>query len=243
MKKIIRKIIYKILNKSKYPEDISKENIRIYELVENFTMTDINRINALIDATKYIINNNISGSIVECGVWRGGSMMAVAHTLKDMGIERELYLYDTYAGMNEPTKEDLNVKGKEASNIFESKKISESSSDWCYCSLEEVKNNLYSTGYNKNKIQFIEGKVEDTIPKKIPDKIALLRLDTDWYKSTKHEMIHLFPLLEENGILILDDYGYWEGAKQAVDEYIKEKNIKIFLNRIGYSSGRLGVKT
>lgn len=239
----MRKTISKILNlKNEYPKDIPKENIMTYEIVKKFTMTDIHRVNTLINATKYIINNNISGSIVECGVWKGGSMMAVAHTLKKIGAEKEMYLYDTFEGMNEPTNKDINIYGKNASDIFESKKISKSSSDWCYSTIEEVKNNLYSTHYNKDKIQFIKGKVEDTIPKTIPNKIALLRLDTDWYESTKHEMIHLFPLLEKNGILILDDYGYWEGSKKAVDEYIKEKNITIFLNRVSVSA-RLGVKT
>ncbi len=101
---------------------------------------------------------------------------------------------------------------------------------------------MLSTGYPKEKIHLIKGKVEDTIPENIPKEIALLRLDTDWYESTKHELIHLFPLLKPNGILIIDDYGHWEGARKAVDEYISDNNIHILLNRIDYS-GRISVKT
>jgi hypothetical protein len=108
-------------------------------------------------------------------------------------------------------------------------------------SLEEVKRNLYSTGYPKDKLHFIEGKVENTIPGFSPEEIALLRLDTDWYESTKHELVHLYPRLVQNGILIVDDYGHWKGSAKAVDEYIKEKNLCVYLNRIDYS-GRLAVK-
>jgi hypothetical protein len=83
--------------------------------------------------------------------------------------------------------------------------------------------------------------VEDTIPGNMPKKIALLRLDTDWYESTKHELTHLFPLLQSNGVLIIDDYGHWEGARKAVNEYISDKHIRILLNRIDYT-GRIAIK-
>ena len=81
-------------------------------------------------------------------------------------------------------------------------------------------------------INFVRGKVEDTIPKNMPEKIALLRLDTDWYESTYHELKYLFPLLSKNGVLIIDDYGHWKGAKKAVDQYFGENNIQIFLKKI-----------
>ena len=68
-----------------------------------------------------------------------------------------------------------------------------------------------------------------------------MRLDTDWYESTKHELTHLFPLLSSGGVIIIDDYGHWQGAKKAVDEYFEENNIKILLNRIDYT-GRVGIK-
>jgi O-methyltransferase len=85
------------------------------------------------------------------------------------------------------------------------------------------------------------GKVEDTFPKDTPDKIAILRLDTDWYESTRHELIHLYPKLSIGGVLIIDDYGHWEGARKAVDEYINDNTLRILLNRIDYT-GRIAVK-
>ena len=112
---------------------------------------------------------------------------------------------------------------------------------WAYSALNKVKSNMKKTKYPQKNIIYIKGKVEDTIPNIIPTKIAILRLDTDWYESTYHELIHLFPLLSNGGVLIIDDYGYWKGAKEAVDKYLKEKNIRILLNRID-NTGRIGIK-
>jgi len=88
---------------------------------------------------------------------------------------------------------------------------------------------------------FIQGKVEDTLPKITPEKISLLRLDTDWYESTYQELLHLFPKLSKGGTIIIDDYGHWKGAREAVDDYFKEKGIKILLNRID-EIGVIGIK-
>jgi hypothetical protein len=111
---------------------------------------------------------------------------------------------------------------------------------WCYASIEDVRQNILSTGYPEEKIYLVKGKVEHTIPKILPEKLSLLRLDTDWYESTKHELIHLCPQLSPEGILIIDDYGHWQGARKAVDEYFAEQNRKIYLHRIDYT-GRIAV--
>lgn len=130
----------------------------------------------------------------------------------------------------------MKINNANALEKFSKYKISSDSSDWCYCSIEEVQNNIFNySAYNKDNFQFIEEKVEDTIPKHSLDKIALLRLVTDWYESTKHELLYLYLILTTHGILILDDYGAWKGNKKAIDEYFSEKNIKIFLSRIDYS--------
>jgi hypothetical protein len=163
--------------------------------------------------------------------------------LKDLGEEdREIYLYDTFTGMSEPSDADVSViSGKRAEELLAGSNPAEDSSVWCESPLAEVKNNVFQTGYTQSRFHFVEGKVEDTIPSTMPEEIALLRLDTDWYESTKHELVHLFPLLSPKGIVIFDDYGHWQGARQAVDEYISEQNLCIFLSRIDYS-GRIAVK-
>jgi hypothetical protein len=175
-------------------------------------------------------------------VWKGGSIMAMALALKELGdMRREIYLYDTFSGMSAPTNVDISYNGKPAQKIQYNHKISKDHIDWCYSSLEEVKSNVYSIGYPKDKFHFIQGKVEDTLPENAPEKIALLRLDTVWYESTKHELIHLFPLLSHKGVIMIDDYGHWQGVKKAVDEYILENKLCILLNRID-SSVRIGLK-
>ena len=226
-----------------YPPNFSDLSNEIWEAVKPYSMTGPERVNALVDAVQYIVKNNIDGAMVECGVWKGASIMAMALALKKMGVEdRDLFLYDTFSGMPAPGELDISLLGDAAQDRFAETRISEDASDWCFSSIEEVKENVFGTGYPKSKFHFIIGKVENTIPKEIPGEIALLRLDTDWYESTKHELIHLFPLLNVNGVLIIDDYGHWLGARKAVDEYFLQTNTCVFLNRIDYS-GRIAIKT
>jgi hypothetical protein len=143
--------------------------------------------------------------------------------------------------MSEPDERDISFQGDVAIDQFQRDQIDAQTSDWCYTPLDEVQSAMYSTGYDKSKIHFIKGKVEDTIPKSAPDQIAILRLDTDWYQSTRHELEHLYPRLVPGGILIIDDYGYWQGARKAVDEYIAENDLKIMLHKIDHSA-RIAIK-
>lgn len=223
---------------NRYNYAIEKSFLILYEKCKNFTVTSFLRMYSLYKATEYIIKYKIPGDIVECGVWKGGSMMLTSLILlKSNEINRKLYLYDTYEGMSKPVDHDVRAfDNLKAQSEWNKEKFMH-----FYVPLEEVKQNLYSTGYPKENLIFIKGKVENTIPGTIPYKISILRLDTDWYESTYHELNHLFPLLSENGILIIDDYGCWKGAKKATDKYIKENKIKILLNRID-TSGRMGIK-
>ena len=225
-----------------HPHGYEEETPAIYDSVRNYTMTSQERVDAVIKAVKYIETNHIEGALVECGVWRGGSIMAMALILKYLGsMERDIYLYDTFSGMASPTEYDVMYNGTSAFSKFYKTRISNDSSTWCSIPIETVKSNIFDTGYPETRIHFIKGTVENTIPGTVPDKIALLRLDTDWYESTKHELTHLYPLLSPKGVIIIDDYGHWKGAKKAVDEYIRENNLCMFLNRIDYT-GVIGVK-
>jgi len=221
-------------------DEITRE---VWETVRPYTMTTPERVAALIHATRYVHENNIAGDLVECGVWRGGSSMAMALTSRHLGaVDRDIYLYDTFEGMSEPSEADVSHRGLSAKQELEASGDGSEFSDWCLGTLDEVKGNLATTGYPESNLHFVKGKIEETVPETVPRQIALLRLDTDWYESTKHELEHLFPLLSPGGVLILDDYGYWQGARKAVDEYIAENNVQILLNRIDFT-GRIGVKS
>jgi hypothetical protein len=214
----------------------------IFNKCKDYTLTSRVRMFSLYEAVKYIVNNNIPGDVVECGVWRGGSMMLCAHTLMNLNdFDRKIFLYDTYEGMSKPNSRDITTDGrKNALKMWTRGK--KKSRKIFYAPLAEVKKNLSSTSYPQDKLIFIKGKVEDTIPDVMPTKISILRLDTDLFESTYHELVHLYPRLSNNGILIIDDYGYWKGAKDATDSYFKENNIKIFLSRID-DAGRICIKT
>ena len=225
------------------PTDFEEFHRSVYSKVKPYTMTSAERIFGLIEAIKYLSRNKIEGDIVECGVWKGGSMLATAITLvNEKDDARNLFMYDTYEGMSAPTDNDKTFFGEPASKMLKAADPQKNpDSIWCYSSLEEVRGNMKLSGYKETLIHYVKGKVEDTIPKTLPGNIALLRLDTDWYESTKHELMHLFPLLVKGGVLIIDDYGFWKGARKAVDEYITENNVKILLNRMD-DTGRIALK-
>jgi O-methyltransferase len=227
---------------SEVPGDIGDKDFEeIFYKCKDYTMTQVYRMYSLYMATRYISMNHIKGDFVECGVWKGGSAMLSAFALMDLhDTTRDFYLYDTYEGMSEPTEKDKSWKYDSVKDLWQKSKKN-GVSDWCYAGLDEVKNNLYKTGYPQERFKFIKGKVEDTIPASIPQSISLLRLDTDWYESTCHELVHLYPLVSRGGVIILDDYGFWKGSREAVDEYFAKNNIHVILNRID-GSGRIFIK-
>jgi len=226
-----------------YPDIKEQEFWEIYDLCKPFTMTSVERMYALYLAVQYILTNNIDGDFVECGVWRGGSSMLTAKMLSNRNIKnRKLYLYDTFEGMSPPTNSDIAYNDETAQSLFETIVDENGKTTWCLANLTDVKNNMKLTKFPENNLIYVEGKVEDTIPNKLPEtNLAMLRLDTDWYESTKHELVHLFPKLIKEGILIIDDYGYWKGCRKAVDEYFSEKKLSVLLNRIDMT-GRILVK-
>jgi hypothetical protein len=222
--------------------DLSPEVRDTVERAQPYTMTSPERLATLCMAVEHCVANRIPGDFVECGVWKGGSSMAAAWTYLRLGREDvDLFLFDTFEGMSEPTAKDIaSGTGAMAAQLLASSDRNDEI--WAYAAVDDVRRNLGYTGYPANRLHFIRGKVETTIPDQAPESIAVLRLDTDWYESTKHELTHLFPKLSPNGILIIDDYGAWEGAREAVDEYFKTMGIAPFLSRID-STGRLYVKS
>jgi hypothetical protein len=205
-------------------------------------MTSVERLYNLIEAVRFVISNDIDGGLVECGVWRGGSMMLVAKSLIKLNVtDRELILFDTFSGMPAPTPEDRMNTGLDARQIFDKHATQGGGADWCAASLGEVQANMRSAGYPAARIRYVQGRVEDTLPQTAPEKISLLRLDTDFYSSTKHTMMHLFPRLSPGGVLIVDDYGTWQGCRLALDEYVQENHVRLFLIRVD-NSCRIAVK-
>jgi hypothetical protein len=203
------------------------------------TMTSHQKLYALIVATRHVARRQLPGAIVECGVWRGGSMQAIALTLLELDErERDLHLFDTFEGMPEPTAEDRRRDGAPARELLESH--DRDTKLWAVAGLDDVRAGMADTGYPSEHVHFHVGRVEETIPADAPGEIALLRLDTDWYQSTLHELEHLYDRVPSGGVILFDDYEYWEGARQAVDEFVERRGLGLLLAPMG--SGRIAVK-
>jgi hypothetical protein len=224
------------------PRDLPQSFAPIYRDTAPYTMTSVERMFALYDSVRHVLDNGIPGALVECGVWKGGSAMLMAETAKAAGVtDREIWLYDTFAGMTEPSELDIRSRDQSETHSKWEAFQREDHNEWTYAPLDEVKANMAKTGYPQDRLHYVVGPVEETLPGETPDRIALLRLDTDWYRSTYHEMAHLYPLVAPGGIVIIDDYGSFEGSRQAIDEYFEAQGIKPYLHRID-TPGRLFIK-
>ena len=187
------------------------------EIVKPYTLSGEERIIALFDSLEYIRTKEIKGGFVECGIWKGGNILGILKYLDFYEIyDVKVWLYDTFNGMTSPNELDITIHKESAIELFKTDEFNNIS-----ISLDYVKDILSQTKFPIENIIYVIGDVEETLNKKenIPDKIALLRLDTDFYNSTKKELEILYPVLSDGGIIIVDDYGYWEGSKLAVDEY------------------------
>jgi O-methyltransferase len=199
-------------------------------VASGYTKTSSARLKAMACAVLKIEGEKIPGDIVECGVWRGGNIILA----RKLAPNRRCWLYDTFAGMSLPQDVDITRSGKRAIDSYLGKM--KPGGKWAAVSAEDVRCNLAETGTLDEKLlRFVEGPVEQTLSdaSNVPDQIAILRLDTDWYASTKIELEILYPRLESGGVIIIDDYGHWEGARKAVDEYFANE---IALEMIDYTA-------
>lgn len=195
-------------------------------IVKPLSETSIDRIKQLYIELENIRLNNIEGDFVECGVFKGGNILGMMQYCKYYNLSKTIWLYDTFNGMTQPEDIDIDHQNIKANDQF--------NQVICRATLQEVKANLSMCDYSN--IKYIIGDVCQTLlsVNNIPNQISLLRLDTDWYASTKCELEILFPKLTINGSLIIDDYGHWQGCKKAVDEYFYSNNI-INYNNIDYT--------
>lgn len=226
-------------SKRKFPADYDAEYRAIIKAVRPYTMASDEKLHALISATRYIHEHAVHGAVVECGVWRGGGMHTVARTLDYLGDHsRELYLFDTFEGMPEPTEEDVRYDGAAAADLLASKPYE--ARIWAYASLGDVKDGFAQVPYPAECVHYVQGPVEETVPEQAPEEIALLRLDTDWYVSTRHEFEYLYPKLVSGGVLFIDDFGWFQGSRQATEEFLERTGERLLLIRT--ASGRVAVK-
>ena len=224
------------------PIEATPSDAELIASLRPFTMTSAERLWSLVNAVSYVVDQSLPGDFAECGVWRGGSVMAMAKQLTRLGVtDRRIWLYDTFAGMTAPTENDVEAgTGVTAADMLSTTEIGDGNNVWCVAGIDDVRANVGSTGYPMSNFEFVEGDVAQTLLTRVPDQISLLRLDTDWYESTKIGLEILYPRLVVGGVCILDDYGHWVGARKAVDDYFEGQ--RPYMHQIDYS-GRVFVKT
>lgn len=248
MKAMLRNLVVSVadrfgfsVTRKSFPPDLEPKFLELYSRCAPFSMTSIERMYGLHRAIAHVIGRNVPGDFVECGVWQGGSAMMMASSLAELGQRRRIWLYDTFSGMTAPTDRDMDFGGVVAKGKWEGMRT-EDGNAWCRAGIESVRKNMARTGYPEEQLRYVQGPVEETLLTEVPEQIALLRLDTDWYESTRAELEILYPKLAIGGVLIVDDYGHWKGARQAVDEYFSGgKAAAPLLNRLDYT-GRIAIR-
>lgn len=200
--------------------ELGDEDRALLETAKGLSMTSPVAQWEFIQAIRQIDAKAIPGDIVECGVWRGGNLVIAGLMRKRLGFNRKIWAFDTFSGMTAPTEADFKpAQPLDAARKFEKLQRGDRN-QWCLAPEDEVLENFRSRVGDED-LEIVKGPVEETLKlrENLPHRIAILRLDTDFYESTRAELEHLYPLLSSGGVLIVDDYGEWAGARKAVDEY------------------------
>jgi hypothetical protein len=231
-------------SQNRLPTEATEADAALIASLRPYTMTSAERLWSLLNAVRYVVAEGLPGDFAECGVWRGGSVMAMARELDHLGVhDRRIWLYDTFAGMTDPTDADVESgTGVTAADMLEATEVGDGNNVWCVAGRSDVEANLRTTGYPIEQFTLVEGDVAVTLKESVPEAISLLRLDTDWYESTRIGLEVLYPRLVVGGVCILDDYGHWQGARAAVDEYFAAMGRRPYMHAIDFS-GRVFIKT
>lgn len=197
-----------------------------------YTMVSYKALSATYELAQKIEDKKLQGAFVECGVWKGGAAGILASVAQRAHSSRQIWLCDSFEGLPEPRAED-GARAKEYAGGKSSGTLS--SINQCVGPLEDVRTLFFSKlKLPGGAIHIEQGWFQDTLPKakeKI-GPIALLRMDADWYESTKIILECLFDNVVSGGWVIIDDYNCWEGCKKAVDEFLRQRGISVHLENI-----------
>jgi hypothetical protein len=193
----------------------------LYAIASPFSLLHVTGFYNVYQSITYINNNNLQGDFVECGCFLGGVGIFMALLLKHLNMaDRTIWLLDTFEGFPDGQEDDYVVGRTSVKSVrFPNFR-------------QHVVDNFTHCGAQSGHLRFVEGLVEETLPDLDIHTVALLRLDTDFYMSTKAELECLYRRLVPGGVLIVDDYGIFQGARRATDEFLARLPVRPLLNRI-----------
>ena len=202
----------------------------LYEKIKDYTMCTIERFDNFCNAIE--TTRNLEGTIVECGVWKGGMICGASRFALNNNINRNFYAFDSFIGFPEPTDKDIVAYTNKSALELENWGMKRAPVQ--LESLNSLLECMELLNIPTHIITPVKGWFKDTVPF-FTDNIVILRLDGDWYESTKVCLENLYDKVVSGGIIILDDYGYWKGCKEATDEFLRERKVDVILNRTDYT--------
>lgn len=202
----------------RFPEITDADFWRLYTLAKPYSMIHVPGFFNLYQSVRYIVENRIIGGLAECGSFLGGAAIFIGLAARHFGTTRPLWAFDTFTGFpagSHDSRLGEPVRGPRYADF-----------------LGAVRTNFDTVLGPSPEVTLVQGDVRETLPVTETGELALLRLDTDFYDSTRAELEHLYPRLVPGGVLIVDDYGLYDGSRRAVDEYFLEHGARPLLNRI-----------
>jgi len=197
-------------------------------------MVSYSRLKNVYELAENVESAGVQGAFVECGVWKGGCAGVLAHVAKKAGCRRKTWLFDSFEGLPEPGPMDGD-HAREYSRGRSSGRLR--SVERCVGRVDHVKRLFEKLRIDPSSVVIKTGWFQDTLPNVGAEigPISLLRIDGDWYESTKCCFDNLYSHVVHGGFIIIDDYGHWEGCKKAVDAFLQAKNLRVNLLPIDYT--------
>ncbi len=198
------------------------EFAQIYRCVRPYTMSGPSRLHALYGAVRGVLERDVPGAVVECGTARGGSAALMGLALARARARRPLWVFDTFDGIPPPTDGDPDFH------------IARSYTGHFRGELAEVRALFDRLGIGED-VRLVKGLFQDTLPAADVGPIAVLHVDGDWYESVKVCLEQLYERVSPGGIVQIDDYGHWDGARRATDEFLAALGLDVELRYLDYT--------
>lgn len=189
-------------------------------------MIGLARLDNLQYCVEHVIRNGVPGDLIEAGAWRGGSSIFMCAVLKAYGVtDRVIWVADSFSGLPAPNPDKYPADRGDIHHTIGLLKVP----------LEEVKSNFSKYDLLDEKVRFLKGWFNETLPSAPIERLAVLRIDADMYQSTMDALTSMYPKLSTGGYVIIDDYGAIGACKAAVDDFRAANAIKDTIRRVDWT--------